>query len=344
MLEEEIPNALSQFVPSFLHSNSSGHRESAVNKTEIDPVLLELPFYRALYRHAKIKIGFCDATRSDDSAALPWFSTQCACAQAWPNRIQPKAVSRAGLVPQLGKQKGAGLCPETCGCRLTEVSWRLGKVVVAGSLGEKRYRVMAAKAKAEEVGRPACREPRGITWAVREEAEPAPPPACPPQVPVDGAEKQQRPAAAEELVAQKREQRLRKFRDLHLKRECTARGEDYKKVKLLEISAEDAEKWERKKEEKPQSGIFSGELFYPTSNSLLHGTHVPSTEEIVRMVVDLEKQIEKRDKYSRRRPYNDDADIDYINERNAKFNKKAERFYGKYTAEIKQNLERGTAV
>ena len=56
------------------------------------------------------------------------------------------------MVPQLGKQKGAGLYPETCGCWLTEVSWRLGKVVVAGSLGEKRYRVMAAKAKAEEVG------------------------------------------------------------------------------------------------------------------------------------------------------------------------------------------------
>ena len=90
--------------------------------------------------------------------------------------------------------------------------------------------------------------------------------------------------------------------------------------------------------------LFSGEEFFPTSNSLLHGTHVPSTEEIDKMVTDLEKQIEKRDKYSRRRPYNDDADIDYINERNAKFNKKAERFYGKYTAEIKQNLERGTAV
>lgn len=55
-------------------------------------------------------------------------------------------------------------------------------------------------------------------------------------------------------------------------------------------------------------------------------------------------RIEKRAKYSRRRAYNDDSDIDYINERNAKFNKKAERFYGKYTAEIKQNLERGTAV
>jgi len=58
----------------------------------------------------------------------------------------------------------------------------------------------------------------------------------------------------------------------------------------------------------------------------------------------LSYRIEKREKYSRRRPYNDDADIDYINERNAKFNKKAERFYGKYTAEIKQNLERGTAI
>ncbi|XP_014710520.1 pre-mRNA-splicing factor SYF2 [Equus asinus] len=235
--------------------------------------------------------------------------------------------------------------------------------------------------------------------------------------PVGGAEEEQPVAAAEELAAQKREQRLRKFRELHLKRnearklnhqevveedkrlklpanweakkarlewelqeeekkkECAAKGEDYEKVKLLEISAEDAERWERKKKRKNPDLGFSdyaaaqlrqyhrltkqikpdmetyerlrekhGEEFYPTSNSLLHGTHVPSTEEIDRMVTDLEKQIEKRDKYSRRRPYNDDADIDYINERNAKFNKKAERFYGKYTAEIKQNLERGTAV
>ncbi|XP_038387480.1 pre-mRNA-splicing factor SYF2 isoform X1 [Canis lupus familiaris] len=177
------------------------------------------------------------------------------------------------------------------------------------------------------------------------------------------------PANSAEGGEQRREQRL------HLKRECAARGEDYGKVKLLEISAEDAERWERKKRRKNPDLGFSdyaaaqlrqyhrltkqikpdmetyerlrekhGEEFYPTSNSLLHGTHVPSTEEIDRMVIDLEKQIEKRDKYSRRRPYNDDADIDYINERNAKFNKKAERFYGKYTAEIKQNLERGTAV
>lgn len=35
-------------------------------------------------------------------------------------------------------------------------------------------------------------------------------------MPADGAE--DRPSAAEELAAQKREQRLRKFRELHLKR------------------------------------------------------------------------------------------------------------------------------
>ncbi len=55
-------------------------------------------------------------------------------------------------------------------------------------------------------------------------------------------------------------------------------------------------------------------------------------------------RIEKRSKYSRRRTFDEDEDIDYINERNMNFNKKLERFYGKYTAEIKQNLERGTAV
>lgn len=33
-----------------------------------------------------------------------------------------------------------------------------------------------------------------------------------------------------------------------------------------------------------------GEALYPTSDSLLHGTHVPSKEGVDRMVADLEKQ------------------------------------------------------
>lgn len=55
-------------------------------------------------------------------------------------------------------------------------------------------------------------------------------------------------------------------------------------------------------------------------------------------------RIEKRNKFSRRRAHYDDADIDYINERNMNFNKKLARYYDPFTAEIKQNLERGTAV
>ena len=52
----------------------------------------------------------------------------------------------------------------------------------------------------------------------------------------------------------------------------------------------------------------------------------------------------KRDEFHRRREHNGDADIDYINERNSKFNQKLDRFYSKYTKEIKDNLERGTAL
>jgi hypothetical protein len=52
----------------------------------------------------------------------------------------------------------------------------------------------------------------------------------------------------------------------------------------------------------------------------------------------------KRKDYSRRRTFQEDADVDYINEHNAKFNKKIKRAYDQYTVEIKQNLERGTAV
>ena len=55
-------------------------------------------------------------------------------------------------------------------------------------------------------------------------------------------------------------------------------------------------------------------------------------------------QVEKREKFSRRRMHDPDADVDYINERNKNFNKKLERFYNGYTKDIRDNLERGTAV
>lgn len=158
---------------------------------------------------------------------------------------------------------------------------------------------------------------------------------------------------------------------------ATAKGLDYDRVKLLNITASDAEKAEKKRKSKfnPDVGFSDyeastarqynrlvknlpprdmakyeaekerlGEAFYGGPNTLLHGLQRDTSSAIDNMVKDLDQQIEKRKKFSRRRTHNDDADIDYINEKNARFNKKLERFYGQHTAEIKQNLERGTAI
>uniref|UniRef100_T1IY12 Pre-mRNA-splicing factor SYF2 n=1 Tax=Strigamia maritima TaxID=126957 RepID=T1IY12_STRMM len=158
------------------------------------------------------------------------------------------------------------------------------------------------------------------------------------------------------------------------RKEAQDQGESYDLVKLLDISANTADRLENKKRKKnPDPGFADyeqatarqydrlvkqikpdmdeynmkkekmGEAFYAGKDTILQGINKDSKEGIDRMVEDLEKQIDKRSKYSRRRMHNDDADIDYINERNMKFNKKLERFYGQYTGEIKQNLERGTA-
>ena len=51
-----------------------------------------------------------------------------------------------------------------------------------------------------------------------------------------------------------------------------------------------------------------------------------------------------RGKFSRRRVHMEGEAVDFINERNRHFNKKIGRFFDKYSTEIKQNLERGTAL
>jgi hypothetical protein len=55
-------------------------------------------------------------------------------------------------------------------------------------------------------------------------------------------------------------------------------------------------------------------------------------------------RFQRRKEFSRRRTHLEDEDVTYINDRNRKFNKKLSRAYDSYTSEIKQNLERGTAL
>eukprot|EP00854_Cymbomonas_tetramitiformis_P027796 gene27796-34331_t len=84
---------------------------------------------------------------------------------------------------------------------------------------------------------------------------------------------------------------------------------------------------------------------YRDANNLEYGKSPNLPEKNVdNMVKELEDRQNKRDTFSRRRKFYDERDVDSINERNAHFNRKIERSFGQYTLEIKQNLERGTAL
>ncbi|KAG2496151.1 hypothetical protein HYH03_005753 [Edaphochlamys debaryana] len=85
--------------------------------------------------------------------------------------------------------------------------------------------------------------------------------------------------------------------------------------------------------------------FYRDADSMQYGKDpkLPAAN-VDKMVAELVDRDRKKDEFSRRRAYRDGADVDFINDRNAHFNKKIERVFGKHTAEIKANLERGTAL
>mmetsp|Transcript_417 Transcript_417/g.1424 ORF Transcript_417/g.1424 Transcript_417/m.1424 type:complete len:464 (-) Transcript_417:106-1497(-) len=63
-----------------------------------------------------------------------------------------------------------------------------------------------------------------------------------------------------------------------------------------------------------------------------------------RLAQAMDAMASKKGDYSRRRVHIDNQDISYVNDRNRHFNQKMDRYFGAYTAEIKQNLERGTAL
>ncbi|XP_010921783.2 uncharacterized protein [Elaeis guineensis] len=107
-----------------------------------------------------------------------------------------------------------------------------------------------------------------------------------------------------------------------------------KRTKNIEV---DMEAYNNAKEADPE--------FYREASSLQYGkaSKVPE-ENIDRMVKELHDRDAKQKSFSRRRRFHEEKDIDSINDRNEHFNKKIERAFGKYTLEIKNNLERGTAL
>ncbi|CAK8695464.1 pre-mRNA-splicing factor syf2-like [Clavelina lepadiformis] len=168
-----------------------------------------------------------------------------------------------------------------------------------------------------------------------------------------------------------------KLNEIEQRKTCDENGIDYDREKLLHVSASEAERLDgiKRRKKDPDLGFstfeaagarnyqkitkqiqpdmedynrrkdeMGEELFYAGLNTLLPGKIKDTKQGIDKMVNDLLDRKAKKKPFSRRRVYDESKDVDYINESNARHNKRLERFYGKYTAEIKQNLERGTAV
>ncbi|KAG4304557.1 hypothetical protein PORY_001950 [Pneumocystis oryctolagi] len=148
------------------------------------------------------------------------------------------------------------------------------------------------------------------------------------------------------------------FIPLLIKNECPfvkdyTQAAQYSYEKLIRKFKPDLEAYEKERAEalgnkessaKDTSEVTSTyESFYRDMNFLGFADSKPSKKAIDRLVEDLNKQEEMRKK-SKRRFDPDNEDISYINERNANFNRKISRFYDKYTKEIRESLERGTAV
>lgn len=86
--------------------------------------------------------------------------------------------------------------------------------------------------------------------------------------------------------------------------------------------------------------------FYSTADSTGFVENKPDRAAVDRLVADMKKAEAARLRKRRERlaQNGDDGDVTYINEKNKQFNQKLDRFYNKYTAEIRDSFERGTMI
>ncbi|KAI1607988.1 SYF2 splicing factor-domain-containing protein [Exophiala viscosa] len=85
--------------------------------------------------------------------------------------------------------------------------------------------------------------------------------------------------------------------------------------------------------------------FYADQDSAGFVEQKPKRENVDRLVDDLKKAEEARMKKRRDRGRDEDGgDVTYINEKNKQFNNKLARFYDRYTTDIRESFERGTAI
>ncbi|KAI8941326.1 hypothetical protein NX059_002553 [Plenodomus lindquistii] len=137
------------------------------------------------------------------------------------------------------------------------------------------------------------------------------------------------------------------------------------KRQIKQMSKVDAEAYASSKAEKLQNQVSSGllqlvetpagEIYTvdsmgrintPVDEDYTHD-HKPRKENVDKLVEDLEKGERARLKARAARGIRDEqdvGDVTYINQKNKQFNDKLARFYNRYTSEIRDSFERGTAI
>jgi pre-mRNA-splicing factor SYF2 len=137
------------------------------------------------------------------------------------------------------------------------------------------------------------------------------------------------------------------------------------KRQIGQMSKVDREKYAEEKARKLQNQVSSGllqlvetdagEIYTvdslgrintPVDEAYSHD-HKPSKEAVDKLVEDLEKGERARLKARAARGIRDEqdvGDVTYINQKNKQFNDKLSRFYNRYTSEIRDSFERGTAI
>lgn len=95
-----------------------------------------------------------------------------------------------------------------------------------------------------------------------------------------------------------------------------------------------------------RSSKSGSRLQHQAGGSTLYGQHQPSEDAIDRVTGKMNADKERSVKAAERKRNRDEdtGDVTYINEKNKVFNKKINRYFDKYTSEIRANFERGTAL
>ncbi|KAJ2157228.1 pre-mRNA-splicing factor SYF2 [Coemansia sp. RSA 552] len=160
---------------------------------------------------------------------------------------------------------------------------------------------------------------------------------------------------------QRRQSRKRREAQILQHREEYA-GEDYERSRFMDYSIEQVERYEERKRQREENREL-GFTDYDQVNQRKYERDVAKIkpnlaayrqskqegsrddpQNVNRLAQAVVEQQKRRARLNKPTIEKEGEDVSYINEHNARFNRKINRAYDKYTKEIRDNFERGTAL